>query len=298
MKPRPQKIMEVLQSISEIRQAIGRRSGGRVVLVPTMGALHEGHRSLMEEGRDLAGEDGVLVVSVFVNPMQFGASEDFEDYPRTLDADSRICEESGVDLIFAPLAKEMYAPNHSVKVIEECVSTHLCGASRPGHFSGVCTVVAKLFNIISPDIAVFGEKDVQQLAVIRRMVRDLNFPVDVVGVETVREDSGLALSSRNKYLDAEMRKDAAVLRQALIAAEQKFFRGERSVGALVDIATNLISSVDEARIDYVEIVDSDTFQPVKEIQRDAVMALAVFFGGTRLIDNIDLKLEDCLGSLD
>ncbi len=290
--------MEVFRSISEIRQAIARRGGGRVVLVPTMGALHEGHRSLIEEGRDLAGEDGVLVVSIFVNPTQFGAGEDFEDYPRTLDADSRICEESGVDLIFAPLAKEMYAPNPSVKVIEESVTTHLCGASRPGHFSGVCTVVAKLFNIVRPDVAVFGKKDAQQLAVIRRMVHDLNFPVDIFGVETVREDSGLALSSRNQYLEAETRKDAAVLRQALLAAEEKFIRGERSVRALVDAATNRISSVGEARIDYVEIVNNDTFQPVEEIQSDAVMALAVFFDGTRLIDNIDLNLKDCLSSLD
>lgn len=290
--------MEVLQSISEIRQAIARRSAGRIVLVPTMGALHQGHRRLIEEGRDLAGEDGVLVVSVFVNPTQFGAGEDFEDYPRTLDADSSICEESGVDLIFAPLVKEMYAPNHSVKVIEECVTTHLCGASRPGHFSGVCTVLAKLFNIVRPDVAMFGKKDAQQLAVIRRMVRDLNYAVEVVGVETVREDSGLALSSRNQYLDAEMHKEAAVLRQALLAVEEKFFQGERSVNTLVDIATNLISSVDEARIDYVEIVDSDTFQAVKEIQLDAVMALAVFFDGTRLIDNIDLNLKDCLSSFD
>lgn len=290
--------MEVFQSINEIRQAIARRGGGRVVLVPTMGALHEGHRSLIEEGRDLAGEDGVLVVSVFVNPTQFGVGEDFEDYPRTLDADSSLCEESGVDLIFAPSAKEMYAPNHSVKITEDSVTTHLCGASRPGHFSGVCTVVAKLFNIVRPDVAVFGKKDAQQLAVIRRMVRDLNFPVEIIGIDTVREDSGLALSSRNQYLDDEMRQDAAVLWQALTAAELAFFQGERSADALVGIATNLISSVDEARIDYVEIVDRDTFQPIAEIESDAVMALAVFFGGTRLIDNIDLNIKDCLGSLD
>jgi len=289
--------MEVLQSIREIRQAIARRGGGRVVLVPTMGALHEGHRSLIEEGRDLAGEDGVLVVSVFVNPTQFGVGEDFQAYPRTLDADRALCEEAGVDLIFAPSTKEMYSPNHSVKVTEDSVTIHLCGASRPGHFSGVCTVVAKLFNIVRPDVAVFGKKDAQQLAVIRRMVRDLNFPVEVVGVDTVREDSGLAMSSRNQYLDDEMRNDAAVLWQALCAAEHEFFQGERSVSVLVDIATKLISTVDEARIDYVEIVDRDTFQPIVEIQSDAVMALAVFFGGTRLIDNIDLNIEDCLSNL-
>lgn len=285
--------MEVFQTISEIREAIARRDGRRVVLVPTMGALHEGHRSLIEQGRDLCGEDGVLVVSVFVNPTQFGVGEDFQQYPRTLDADRRICEESGVDLIFAPPAGEMYAPDYSVKVMEELVSTHLCGASRPGHFSGVCTVVAKLFNIVRPDIAVFGKKDAQQLAVIRRMVRDLNFAVEIVGVETVREDSGLALSSRNQYLDEQMRRDAAVLRQALLAAEKQFHHGERSVQALVTMASEMISPVGEARIDYVEIVDSDSFQPIEQIQRDAVMALAVFFGGTRLIDNIELNLKDC-----
>ena len=283
--------MEVLQSIDEIRRAISRRRGGHVVLVPTMGALHVGHQRLIEEGRDLAGEDGVLVVSVFVNPTQFGVGEDFEEYPRTLDADAALCEAAGVDLIFAPSASEMYAPNHSVKILEESVSTHLCGASRPGHFSGVCTVVAKLFNIVGPDVAVFGKKDAQQLAVIRRMVRDLNFAVDVVGVDTVREESGLAMSSRNEYLDDRMREEAAVLRKALVEAEEQFFKGERSASVLVETVTKKISKVDEARIDYVEIVDSETFQPVENIESSAVMALAVFFGDTRLIDNLDLDLE-------
>ncbi|QQL45060.1 pantoate--beta-alanine ligase [Sulfuriroseicoccus oceanibius] len=287
--------MEVCRTIVELRQAIARRrAAGRVVLVPTMGALHRGHGTLIEEGRDLAGNDGVLVVSIFVNPTQFGEGEDFEDYPRDLERDGQMCDELGVDLIFAPQAKEMYAGDHSIRVRENSVSQHLCGESRPGHFSGVCTVVAKLFNIVQPDIAVFGKKDAQQLAIIRRMVRDLNFPVEIVGVETVREFDGLAMSSRNAYLDSDHREQAPLIREALATAEELFFKGETRASILIGVAEKIISQIDDSRIDYIKVVDADSFQPLERITDDALMAVAVFVGDTRLIDNVELPINECM----
>ncbi len=260
-----------------------------VALVPTMGALHAGHVALIAQARRVVGPEGLVVVSIFVNPLQFGPAEDLSRYPRPLRRDLASCREHGVDLVFHPGAAEMYAPGQSIAVSETLLSTGLCGGSRPGHFSGVCTVVAKLFNLVRPAVAVFGRKDYQQLAVIRRMVRDLNFPVRIVPAETVREPDGLALSSRNMYLQPEERAQAPVLRRALLLAAEKVKAGERDAGPLRAAVTREIAGASLARVDYAEIVDEETLQPVRRIDKPALIALAVFFGRTRLIDNLVVK---------
>ena len=254
-----------------------------------MGALHEGHLHLVDKARRLAEPEGRVVVSIFVNPTQFGPKEDFSRYPRPLAADKRLCAARGVDAIFLPAADAMYPEGYSTFVEENAVSTGLCGASRPGHFRGVCTVVLKLLQIVQPTIAVFGLKDFQQCAVIRRMVRDLNAPVEIVGVETVRESDGLALSSRNRYLSQEERAQAPVLQKALRTAADAWRAGETSSAKLRRLITRLISSAPLARIDYVEIADASSLQPIREVRRNTVMAVAVFFGHTRLIDNVWLR---------
>ncbi len=254
-----------------------------------MGALHRGHGALIERARALAGKRGTVAVSLFVNPAQFGPTEDFARYPRAFAADRKLCKEHGADLVFAPDAAEMYPPDFSTWVDEARVSLPLCGASRPGHFRGVCTVVLKLFNITRADIAVFGLKDFQQCAVIRRMVRDLDVPVRLDLAETVREPDGLALSSRNAYLSAEERAQAPVLRRALLAARASFHAGETRAVTLRRQVEKMISAAPLARIDYVEIVNADTLQPVKTMDRNTVLALAVFLGRTRLIDNLLLR---------
>lgn len=266
-----------------------REARGPLVLVPTMGALHAGHLALVEKARALAGSEGSVVVSIFVNPTQFGPNEDFSRYPRPIEADLAKCREAGVDIVFAPTPEEMYAPDHSVWVDELNLSTGLCGASRPGHFKGVCTVVSKLFHIISPHIAVFGKKDYQQLAIIRRMVRDLHFQVEIVGVETVREPDGLALSSRNQYLSPEERKEALILRQALLAAAA----GGASVPpqTIREQVVAFISRSPLAQIDYVEVVDADTLGVPTPDSKALLVAVAVFFGKTRLIDNVEIPLS-------
>ncbi len=254
-----------------------------------MGALHRGHAALLDRARKLAGPKGTVVASIFVNPTQFGPKEDFSRYPRPFSADRKLCEAHGVDLIFAPTAEEMYPEGFSTWVNEESVSLPLCGGSRPGHFRGVCTVVLKLFNATQPDIAVFGLKDFQQCMVIRRMVRDLNLPIRIEPVETIREADGLALSSRNTYLTPEERAQAPVLRQALLAAESAFKSGETRASALKKLIERTISKAPLARVDYIEISDADSLQPVKQVQLNSVIALAVFFGRTRLIDNLWLR---------
>lgn len=258
-----------------------------LVLVPTMGALHAGHAALIDRARRLAGKPGTVVVSIFVNPAQFGPKEDFARYPRMLAVDRALCAAHGADAIFAP--ETMYAADHSTWVDEAAVSAPLCGASRPGHFRGVCTVVLKLFNVVQPDAAVFGLKDYQQSAVIRRMVRDLNLPVKIVTVPTVRERDGLALSSRNAYLSPEERAQAPVLRQALLAAQAAWRRGVREGEKLRRLVWQTISTAPIARIDYVEVVDAATLAPVEQAARGATVAVAVFFGATRLIDNLQLR---------
>jgi pantoate--beta-alanine ligase len=257
----------------------------RRVLVPTMGALHKAHGELIRVARREVGKDGEVVVSIFVNPLQFEPGSDYERYPRPERADEEFCRSVGADLLFRPSVEEVYPNDRSTFVEETSLSSTLEGKSRPGHFRGVCTVVAKLFNILAPDAAVFGEKDFQQLAIVRRMVRDLNFNIDIIAVPTVREEDGLACSSRNQYLNPEERKQATVLHKALQAAANA---GKKSAGDIVALAGKAISESPLARIDYVELVDAETLQPVEMAGPNSVLLLAVFIGKTRLIDNIRL----------
>jgi pantoate--beta-alanine ligase len=274
--------MKILTTISE---AQNHAKKGHRVLVPTMGALHKAHGELIRVAREKAGKNGEVAVSIFVNPLQFEPGSDYERYPRPEKEDEEFCWKLDVDLLFRPSAPEMYPDNRSVFVEENSLSSVLEGKSRPGHFRGVCTVVAKLFNILQPDAAVFGEKDFQQLAIIRRMVRDLNYKIDIVGVPTVREEDGLACSSRNAYLNADERNQAAVLRKALLAAKDS---GKKSAKDILDFTRRIISEAPLARIDYVDLVDARTLQPVELPGPNSLLALAVFFGKTRLIDNIAL----------
>ncbi len=265
------------------------RSSGRRVLVPTMGALHRGHGDLIRIARDAAGADGEVAISIFVNPLQFAPGGDYEKYPRPEESDDEFCRNAGVDVLFRPSVEEMYAPDFSVSVEENALANTLCGRSRPGHFRGVCTVVTKLFHLLSPDAAVFGEKDFQQLTIIRRMVRDLNFPIEIIGAPTVREPDGLACSSRNQYLSRAEREQAPVLQRALQEARRLRARSERSTAAILSAARLIIAGAPLARIDYLEIVNSGTLEPVAESGPDSLIAVAAFFGHTRLIDNLRLS---------
>jgi len=258
----------------------------RRVLVPTMGALHKAHGELIRVAREKAGKNGEVVVSIFVNPLQFEPGSDYGRYPRPEKEDEEFCRKLNVDLLFRPSVEEMYPGDRSVFVEENSLSKLLEGKSRPGHFRGVCTVVAKLFNILQPDAAVFGEKDFQQLAIIRRMVRDLNSKIDLVAVPTVREEDGLACSSRNAYLNPEERKQAAVLRKALLAARES---GKKSSNEIVDLVRRIIGEAGLARIDYVDLVDAESLQPIESVKTNSLLAVAVYFGKTRLIDNILLQ---------
>jgi pantoate--beta-alanine ligase len=255
------------------------------ILVPTMGALHKAHRELIRVARDCAGKGGEVVVSIFVNPLQFEPGSDYELYPRPQMEDEELCRKLDVDLLFRPSVEEMYPNGGPVFVGENSLSKVLEGESRPGHFRGVCTVVVKLFNILQPAAAVFGEKDFQQLAIIRRLIRGLNYKIDIIAVPTVRELDGLACSSRNAYLNPEERKQAVVLNKALQAAKDS---GKKSAREVVDLARKIVSEAPLARIDYVELVDAETLQPIDLLRPKSVLALAVYFGKTRLIDNIQL----------
>ncbi len=259
-----------------------KRSGKTIGLVPTMGFLHAGHLSLMKIARP---ECDVLAVSIFVNPTQFGPNEDLGAYPRDFERDERLCEGEGVDIVFYPNPDSMYFDDSSVWVDEEQLSIGLCGGSRPGHFRGVCTVVTKLFNLVQPDIAVFGEKDAQQLRVIERMVRDLNVPVKIIRGPIVREADGLAMSSRNKYLDEAQRRDALRLQAALKRAAERVAQGERRVAELRRQMCELITAAPGAEIDYIAFVDDRTLAPVERVTSAVLAAAAVKFGSTRLIDN-------------
>jgi pantoate--beta-alanine ligase len=260
----------------------------RRVLVPTMGALHDGHLALVRRAREAAGPDGTVAVSIFVNPIQFDRPGDLAAYPKPLADDLAKCEAAGVDLVFAPEAGAMYFPDRSITVTESLLSTHLCGATRPGHFDGVCTVVLKLFNLFQADAAVFGEKDVQQLAILRRMVRDLDVPVEIIGHPTVREPDGLAMSSRNVRLTPEHRADAPRIRRALEGARSLLPFGERAAAPFLAAARKHLEDSPFLRIDYLELVDAETLQPVGHIKRPAVLATALFYGGVRLIDHVTL----------
>jgi pantoate--beta-alanine ligase len=266
-----------------------RRLAGRVVFVPTMGALHEGHAALVREARRLAGTGGRVAVSIFVNPLQFGPNEDFDRYPRTLEADLAICAAAGADLVFAPPVDEVYWPDRSIQVSESRLSHVLCGASRPGHFDGVCTVVAKLFNLVQPDEAVFGKKDYQQLAILRRLVRDLDFPVQLHGLDTVREADGLALSSRNRYLSPEERAQAPALQAALQGARATWRGGVTETAVLLaGVRDHLAAAAPLGRIDYAALVNRHTLEPQAQADAESLLALAVFFDRARLIDNLEL----------
>lgn len=284
LKHSPCGIMEIIRSPEEMqRRTLALNSEGRVLgLVPTMGFLHAGHLSLMRLARQ---QCDVLVVSIFVNPAQFGPNEDLESYPRDLERDESLCEQEGVDLLFYPDAATMYAGDASVWIHEDALSGVLCGASRPGHFRGVCTVVAKLFNLVQPALAVFGEKDAQQLRIIERMVRDLNFPVQIIRGSIIREPDGLAMSSRNKYLSDVQRQSALCLSGALVRVAELFGQGERDIRTLRQTVVNHIEAFSEVEIDYIEIVDDVSLTPVDQVENDVLVALAVKVGNTRLIDN-------------
>lgn len=276
--------MQIIHTPLEMQQcALELKRAGQVIgFVPTMGFMHDGHLSLMRLARKCCD---VLVVSIFVNPTQFGPNEDLDAYPRDFGRDEALCRQEKVDFIFYPETANMYEKNASVWVGEESLSTVLCGASRPGHFRGVCTVVAKLFNLVQPDLAVFGEKDAQQLRIIERMVRDLNFPVEIVRGPIVRESDGLAMSSRNKYLSNTQRESARSLRKALDCAKKLVRQGVREVGPIRSAMKELIGAVPETRIDYLEFVDDQTLSVVEQIDRPVLVAVAVWVGSTRLIDN-------------
>jgi pantoate--beta-alanine ligase len=277
--------MKIIESTDAAEGHVRERIG-KSVLVPTMGALHRGHLELIRVARGHAGKDGEVAVSIFVNPLQFEPGSDFEKYPRPESRDEKFCDNAGVNLLFRP--RKLYFDDRSVYVEETQLSAGLCGAARPGHFRGVCTVVAKVFNLLAPTAAVFGEKDYQQLAIIRRMVRDLNFPIEIIGMPTVREADGLALSSRNQYLGTDERAAAPVLYQAMGRVKEMADGGENSVTKLIDAASHVIASARGARIDYISVVDAENLQPLEKLRPNALIALAVFIGKTRLIDNLRL----------
>jgi len=272
--------------LSTVAEAHAKQDSKRRVLVPTMGALHKAHGELIRVARQAAGKNGEVAVSIFVNPLQFEPGGDYKRYPRPEKADEEFCRNAGVDLLFRPSAEEVYTADRSVFVEETSLSSTLEGKSRPGHFRGVCTVVAKLFNILAPDAAVFGEKDFQQLAIIRRMVRDLNFNIEIIAVPTMREEDGLACSSRNQYLNSDERKQASVLYKALQAAANS---GKKSANEVVAVARDVINEAPLARIDYAEVADAEKLNPVEMVSANSVLLLAVFFGRTRLIDNVRLS---------
>ncbi len=282
--------MRIINTVSEMQafSRDARKSGKTISLVPTMGYLHEGHASLMVEGKR---RSDILVASIFVNPTQFGPTEDFNAYPRDLERDRNVAVSAGVDVIFAPTASDMYPHGYQTYVNVEQLTLPLCGASRPGHFQGVTTVVAKLLNIVMPHVALFGKKDFQQLAVIRRMAADLNMDVEILGMPIVREADGLAMSSRNAYLGPEERKDALCLSRALDAARAMYWDGERSVPPLREKVLSIIGEVPGAVIDYADFRDGATLETLETANGQTLIALAVKIGKTRLIDNCVLGEE-------
>ena len=282
--------MIISESIQEVRKltANWKKRGFSVGLVPTMGYLHPGHISLIERARK---ENDMVVVSIFVNPIQFGPNEDLDKYPRDMAHDREVCEKAGAELIFTPQPTEMYPCENLAFVDIKGLGDGLCGAKRPGHFRGVCTVVSKLFNIVLPDRAYFGEKDAQQLAIIRRMVKDLNFGTMIVSCPIVREPDGLAMSSRNLYLSPDERKAALSLSRNLSAAKELMLKGEKNAVKIREMIVAGISAEPLARIDYAEIVDSADLKPVERIEKPVLAAVAVYFGKTRLIDNFTFEGE-------
>lgn len=279
----------VIGTINEVRNIVKewKSQGLTVGFVPTMGYLHEGHESLIKKANE---ENDRVVVSIFVNPIQFGPKEDLSTYPRDLDRDTILCKSAGADIIFHPENEEMYYKDFSTFVDMSGLTDELCGKSRPTHFKGVCTVVTKLFNIVAPHRAYFGEKDAQQLAVIRRMVRDLNIDVEVVGCPIIREEDGLAKSSRNTYLSKEERIAATILSKSLAIAKEKIENGERVASNIIDLITEIIRTEPLAKVDYIQVVDSFSIEPVATLDKSILVAIAVFIGKTRLIDNFTYEV--------
>lgn len=281
--------MQIVKTVEDVRRQVKvwREQGLSVGLVPTMGYLHEGHKSLIDAAVE---QNDRVVVSVFVNPIQFGPNEDLATYPRDLEHDAAICEEAGADLIFHPQPEEMYYDDFCTYIDMDSLTKGLCGKTRPTHFRGVCTVVGKLFHIVGPDRAYFGQKDAQQLAVIRRMVRDLNFPLQIVGCPIVREEDGLAKSSRNTYLSPEERKAAVILHKGLTKGEEMVKAGERDARKVKKAICDIIASEPLAKIDYVDIVDFDNIQEKEVLEGSVLAAVAVYIGKTRLIDNFIITI--------
>jgi len=280
--------MKVCKTIDEMRAAsrAARHKGKRLGFVPTMGALHEGHLSLVRAAK---AKCDVVAVSIFVNPLQFAPSEDLAKYPRTFDQDRGLLEKEAIDILFAPTPDEMYPPGAVTCVTVEGLSEKLCGRSRPGHFRGVTTVVAKLFHIAEPDVAFFGQKDAAQATIIRRMVQDLNLPVEIAVCPIVREPDGLAMSSRNAYLSPQERKSARVLNRSLTEVKNRFEEGERGTANLIGVGKQMLAQELRVRLDYFEIVDPATLDPIQQLAATALVAVAAFLGNTRLIDNVLLK---------
>lgn len=279
--------MQTANSKEELRNMLAPLRGGRLVLVPTMGALHEGHASLLRQARALAGDSGSVVASVFLNPVQFDNAGDLSSYPQTPEADLELCRSCGVDVVFMPTPEVMYCADRSITMEETHLSTVLCGAKRPGHFAGVCLVVSKLFNLVQPTDAIFGKKDYQQLAILRRMVRDLDFPITLHGAEIVREADGLALSSRNVRLSTEHRAAAPAIRKALLEAAAAYTNGTASTDVCAAVQHSL-AAIPGVRVDYVTLCDAETLHELTDEKRLALLAVAAYFGDVRLIDNIEL----------
>ncbi|WP_409270454.1 pantoate--beta-alanine ligase [Neobacillus sp. SCS-31] len=277
--------MNVIERISELREELNthKRNGRTVGFVPTMGYLHEGHLSLIKKAR---AENEIVVISIFVNPLQFGPSEDYDSYPRDLSHDTSLAREAGADYLFAPSVQEMYAAVPSVSVTVKDRTDVLCGKSRPGHFDGVATVLTKLFNIVLPDRAYFGQKDAQQVAVVDGLIKDFNFPVKLVPVETVREDDGLAKSSRNIFLTQDERQEATALYQSLQAAREAIGNGQKNPATIIELMKTIIETRTSGKIDYIEIYSYPELKPVDTLKGRFIIALAVRFSGARLIDNM------------
>lgn len=281
--------MKIVSKIAEMRRVCFEAKKTKIIgFVPTMGALHDGHIKLIDKAKV---EADFVVVSIFVNPLQFGADEDFKTYPRNLEQDAQLLESKGVNVLFVPDTKEMYPDGYDTYVEVLSLSSVLCGSSRPGHFKGVCTVVCKLFNIITPDIAVFGEKDAQQSIIIKKMVADLNIGIKILTVPTVREKDGLAMSSRNVYLSSQQRKDAVVLYQSLLMAKELIEKGEMEASKIKAKIDELISSKPTAKIDYIDIVKKSDLSALDILGGEVLIALAVWIGKTRLIDNITVRVD-------
>jgi pantoate--beta-alanine ligase len=283
--------VQIVERIEPLRHLLAdlRIRYERIALVPTMGALHEGHLALVDRARERAG---CVVMSLFVNPLQFGPSEDFARYPRDRERDVQLAEARGVDIMFAPQPDELYRTGRAVSVVPTALASRWEGASRPGHFTGVLTVVAKLFNIVQPNVAVFGQKDIQQATLIRAMVRDLDFPIEIVVAPTVREQDGVALSSRNAYLSTPDRERARILSRALFAVRDAFTHGERSTAALEALGNSLVRSEPRITVEYLAVMDPETLEPVELASRGSIVAIAARVGQTRLIDNVILGVPD------